>query len=79
MAESNGYTPTEKEILEKLKKGACTRQQLLLSLCYDLGDWNALKFHIVSLRKKLMLRGETIVSFRKDGHNYYKRISIRLA
>lgn len=58
---SNGFTPTEQRILDVLSDGKSHIRAELLRCLDDLSIESSVRPHLMRLRAKLRLRGETIV------------------
>ena len=65
---NNGYTPTERRMLELLRDGLPhSREDLHSCLDDDLSQLTAIQYHLSRIRGKLSLIGEDIIC------EYYKR------
>jgi hypothetical protein len=77
MAAGNGYTPTQRRILDILSDGQPhLRKDVMLAMQDTEASREALAVHIARIRRKLLPIGQTILGTRKDRRFYY--IHVRL-
>lgn len=74
MASVNGYTPTQKKLLEILADGkAHSRHELHAAICDEYDSMVNMQFHISAIRKRLP-EGEKIICELIVGTTHYRRI-----
>lgn len=74
MAASNGFTPTQRRMMDLLKDGERhTRHDLLQTLGDEFLELPDMKHHLKELRRRLKDRGQLIVC-----ELYYRQICYRL-
>jgi DNA-binding response OmpR family regulator len=70
---SNGFTPTERRILDVLAdEQRHTFEELWGCLNDELAGRNTLSVHLSGLREKLKTKGRNIISIRDSGVGYFQ-------
>ena len=71
MADNNGYTPTQRKILDVLADGQHhTREEVHACLPDELGALSNIQRHICAIRKPLNSRGYDIICENRGGMRY---------
>lgn len=75
MSENNGYTPTERRMLDILDDGLPhRREELHACLGDELAPLSAIQNHISRLRAKLKPKGHDVLCVSRDNTRYYQRV-----
>lgn len=73
----NGFTPTEKRILELLSDGRPhKRQEVHACLDDDLASLKSITPHISRIRRKINTQGEEIVCVARERSYYYQHVRL---
>lgn len=77
MASLEGFTPTQKRMLEVLADGAYhRREELHACLGDELSPISSIRVYLSNMRKLLRPQGETISCETRDGVTYYRHARI---
>lgn len=77
MAANNGYTPTQRRILDLLSDGvAHTKEELVKCLWDELAGPTILNQHISNIRDKLRPQGQDIINIQEQRVSYYRHVRI---
>ena len=77
MSRTNGYTPTQRRMMDVLEDGLLHRKEELHACLWDeAGDPANVRPHLTALRNKLRPLGQSVAFIEVDGQGYYQRVRV---